>query len=219
MRRLLLLRPEPGLSASVERARALGLDPIACPLFEVGPVAWHVPDPAGFDALLLTSANAVRHAGPGLGRLAALPVHAVGAATAEAAAGAGLKVATVGSADLDQLLGLIPPGVRLLHLAGEHHRDSSDPRIERHIVYRSATLGDPGLPPLDSLVVAVHSPRAGRRLSELAGSRQEARVAAISSNAAVACGAGWAAVEVAAEPNDKCLLALAARLCQTSSPQ
>ena len=47
MRKLLLLRPEPGLSASAERARAIGLDVIACPLFRVEPVEWAAPDPAG----------------------------------------------------------------------------------------------------------------------------------------------------------------------------
>ena len=66
MRKLLLLRPEPGLSASAERARALGLEVIACPLFAIEPVEWEAPDPADYDALLLTSANAVRHGGHGL---------------------------------------------------------------------------------------------------------------------------------------------------------
>ncbi len=45
MRKLLLLRPEPGLSASAERARALGLEVIACPLFRVEPVEWQAPIP------------------------------------------------------------------------------------------------------------------------------------------------------------------------------
>ena len=60
MRRLLVLRPEPGASATAGRARTLGLDPVLMPLFEIEPIAWTAPDPAGFDALLLTSANAVR---------------------------------------------------------------------------------------------------------------------------------------------------------------
>ena len=33
MKRVLVLRPEPGASATVERARALGLDAVAVPLF------------------------------------------------------------------------------------------------------------------------------------------------------------------------------------------
>ncbi len=63
MRRLFVLRPEPGNSESLQRAEALGLDAVAMPLFDVEPVEWDVPDAAGFDGLLLTSANAVAHAG------------------------------------------------------------------------------------------------------------------------------------------------------------
>src|SRR5262245_7688966 len=63
MRKLLLLRPEPGLSASAERARSMGLEVVRCPLFHVEPVEWEAPDPAAFGALLLTSANAMRHGG------------------------------------------------------------------------------------------------------------------------------------------------------------
>ena len=84
MRSLLLLRPEPGLSASRERATALGLDVVVCPLFRIEKLDWDAPDPANYDALLLTSANAVRFAGRKLGQLASLPAHAVGQSTAAA---------------------------------------------------------------------------------------------------------------------------------------
>ena len=84
MKRLAVLRPEPGARATVERARAMGLDAFAMPLFKVEAVAWDVPDPNEFDALLLTSANAVRHGGAGLRRVLDSPVHAVGEATADA---------------------------------------------------------------------------------------------------------------------------------------
>lgn len=215
MRRLLLLRPEPGLSASARRARELGLDPLTCPLFRVEALDWTPPDPDDYDALLLTSANAVREAGPALAALAALPVHAVGAATAEAARGAGLKVVTVGPGDILSLLPLVPANSRLLHLAGEDHRQVADPRIDRRIVYRAAEIAEPDLPPLHSLVIAVHSPRAGQRLAQLAMDRGGASIAAISAAAAVACGTGWASVDFADEPDDKSLLALAASLCHT----
>lgn len=219
MRQLLLLRPEPGLSASARRARDLGLDPLSCPLFRIEPVAWDPPDPDDYDALLITSANAVRQAGPGLAALGALPVHAVGEASAAAARGAGLDVAIIGPGDILSLLPLIPAGSRLLHLAGEDHRQVEDPRIDRRIVYRAAEIAKPDLPPLGSLVVAVHSPRAGRRLAELAGDRGRASIAAISAAAASECGSGWASVNFADEPNDKSLLALAASLCHTVSRQ
>ncbi|HET9355688.1 MAG TPA: uroporphyrinogen-III synthase [Sphingomicrobium sp.] len=219
MRKLLLLRPEPGLSASMERARAMGLEAIARPLFRVEPVAWQAPDPAQYDSLLLTSANAARHGGPELDKLAALPVQAVGAATAAAARDSGFIVQAVGETDLAELLVRLPPRLRLLHLAGEDHRAVDDPRIDRRIVYRSAIVGEPHLPSLEGLVAAVHSPRAGARLAELADARGTAVVAAISAAAAAACGSGWERVEVAETPNDNSLLALAARLCHTSSPQ
>ena len=219
MRKLLLLRPEPGLSVSAERARSLGLDVNACPLFRIEPVEWSIPERLEFDALLLTSANAVRQAGKGLARLKALPVHAVGEATARAAHDAGLNVATIGNRDVEALLAGLPPGIRLLHLAGEDHRDPHDRRIERRIVYRSAAIAEPELPPLERVVVAVHSPRAGKRLVELVQRRELTAIAAISKAAAEACGSGWECVEVAEMPDDNRLLALAARLCHTSPPE
>jgi uroporphyrinogen-III synthase len=197
----------------------MGLDVIGCPLFRVEPAQWRAPDPSRYDALLLTSANAIRHGGPELDNLRALPVHAVGAATAAAARSAGFKVEMVGDTDIVELLGKLPQGIRLLHLAGEDHRQVDDARIDRRIVYRSAAIAEPGVPALDGLVVAVHSPRAGARLAELAGRRDAAMIAAISKAAAEACGDGWEAVEAADRPSDESLLALAARLCHTSSPQ
>lgn len=213
MRKLLLLRPEPGLSASVERAGALGLDTISCPLFRVEPLDWELPDPARYDALLLTSANAVRLSGTKLAQLASLPVHAVGQATANAARDAGLNVETVGSGNVEGLLAILPPSLRLLQLAGEDHRRVDDWRIDRRIVYRAGMVAEPELPRLNRLVIAVHSPRAGARLSELSGERASAVIAAISDAAAAACGQGWEEVSVSAEPNDNSLLALAASLC------
>ena len=112
MKRILVLRPEPGASATVKRARERGLDAIAIPLFEVEPIAWEVPEVASYDALLLTSANAVRHGGEGLQELRALPVHAVGEATAEAAREAGFCIASTGDADVERLLGSIEPQCR-----------------------------------------------------------------------------------------------------------
>ncbi len=216
MKKLLLLRPEPGLSVSEERARGLGLDVLRCPLFRVEPMDWNLPDSRNYDGLLLTSANAVRHAGPKLARLAGLPVHAVGHSTAAAAREAGFNVETTGPGNVSDLLLGLSPSLRLLHLAGEDHRPDGDERIDRRITYRSIPIADPGLPLLDGLVIAVHSPRAGTRLSELAVQRGAAQIAAISDAAAAACGDGWEAVAVAPEPNDKSLLALAAGLCHKS---
>jgi uroporphyrinogen-III synthase len=219
VRKLLLLRPEPGLSASAERAGELGLEVIACPLFRATAVEWRAPDPADYDALLLTSANAVRLGGPELAKLQDLPVHAVGEATAAAAREAGFRVESIGGGNAVDLLAGLPRSERLLHVAGEDHRNIGDRPIDRRIVYRSAVIIDPQLPALQGVVAAVHSPRAGQRLAELARSRKTTAIAAISAAAAAACGTGWERVEVSGEPNDNSLLALAASLCHTSSPQ
>lgn len=219
MRPLLLLRPEPGLSASARRAGALGLEVRTCPLFRVEPVAWDAPEPTAYDALLLTSANSLRHGGPQLSELKSLPVQAVGASTAEAARAAGFDIATVGEGNVTDLLARLPPDTRLLHLAGEDHRDDTDPSVDRRIVYRAAEIQQPSLPDLAGLVVAVHSPRAGRRLAELAAKRDRTAIAAISEAAAQTVGAGWERVEVAERPDDSSLLALAAMLCHTPAPR
>ncbi len=63
---LLVTRADPGGAATVARAQALGLDARSMPLFAARAIDWTLPDRAGFDALLVTSAQAVRLAGPGL---------------------------------------------------------------------------------------------------------------------------------------------------------
>ena len=219
MRPLLLLRPEPGLSESAERARKLGLDVRLCPLFRVEPLAWEAPDHGRYDALLLTSANAVRHGGSEMEKLTSIPVHAVGAATADAARARGFQVETVGDGNIADLLDRLPANAKLLHLAGEEHRAPEDRRVERRTLYRAAEIAAPPLPDLTGLVVAVHSPRAGRRLAELAADCHRTAIAAISGAAAVAVGQGWERVEAAERPDDASLLALAAMLCHTSPPK
>ena len=109
MRRLVILRPEPGASATAARARAMGLEPVTMPLFKVEAVDWDAPDPGLFDALLLTSANAVRYAGERLRSLRQLPVYAVGEATAAAAREAGFEIASTGDTRIERLLCSIPP--------------------------------------------------------------------------------------------------------------
>jgi uroporphyrinogen-III synthase len=223
MRRLVVLRPEPGGHATVERARAIGLEAFAMPLFAIEPVAWRMSDPSDFDALLLTSANAVRQGGAGLERLRTLPAYAVGEATAVAARDAGFEVVGEGNGGVERLLGSIPHDVRLLHLCGEHRTNTAATQAMTAVpVYRSVALPpSDGLRSVEGQVVAVHSPRAGRRLAELVDQagidRASIRIAAISVAAAEAAGDGWAKREAAEAPDDAALLALAARLCDKSA--
>ena len=220
MTRLLVLRPEPGASLTVEKARARGLEAVAVPLFEIEPVEWQPPDPAQFDGLLLTSANGVARSGDRLRALAGLKVFAVGGVTAKAAHAAGFEVAAIGEFGVDQLLASIASDLRLLHLCGVDRRQPESPRqhITPLVVYKSKPIDAPAIHWARG-VALVHSPAAGRRLAELVDDRAEMIVAAISPAAADAVGSGWKSVEAAGEPTDEALLALAARLCNNPPPK
>ena len=220
MPRLLVLRPEPGASATAERARTLGLDPVVVPLFEVEPVEWEAPEPGGFDGLLLTSANAVRHAGGKIEGLRGLKAYAVGEATAEAAREAGFDIAATGDAGVDRLLGSIESDLKLLHLCGED-RIESDARqsITPLVVYRSKAVDAPDVSAAQGGIALIHSPRASRRFAELVSDRSSTVIAAISDAAAKAAGDGWKQVAVADQPSDEALLALAQSLCNKPDPE
>jgi hypothetical protein len=140
----------------VERARALGLDAVAVPLFAVTPVAWDAPEAARFDGVLLTSANAVRHSGDAIERLRGLKVYAVGEATAESAREAGFEIAATGDADAAGLLGSIAPDLRLLHLCGADRRGIGDASqaITPVVVYRADAIDTPMLGGLAGQVAA-----------------------------------------------------------------
>lgn len=213
MRRLIVLRPEPGNARTCAAIRAAGGEAIPLPLFEVRAMEWAAPDPATFDALVLTSANAVRHAGPQLGSFAPLPVVAVGAATGRAAEAAGLTVAAVGEGDAGDLPPLLARiGSRApLHLTGREHRDLGAGRAVA--VYASEAIEGVDAAPLAGATALVHSARAGERLAhivEAAGlDRAAIAVVAISPAALAATGEGWAAAIAAPAPRDDALIAAA----------
>ena len=219
MRRIIVLRPEPGASETVKRARKRGLEAVSVPLFEIEPVTWSMPEGA-FDGVLLTSANAVRQAGPDLQKLRALRAYTVGDATAEAARDAGFDVAATGDDGVERLLGSIEPELKLIHLCGEDRKDAHDARqkITPIVVYRSKGVDAPELGDLNDCVVLAHSPRAGSHLGELVTDRSNITIVAISNAAADAVGDGWAAVAAADEPTDDAMLALAAELCNKPQP-
>jgi uroporphyrinogen-III synthase len=221
MTRVLVLRPEPGATATLEKARVLGLEAVAVPLFKIERVAWDAPEAVGFGGLLLTSANAVRFGGAGLTALRSLKVYAVGEATAEAAREAGFDIAATGDAGVDRLLGEIEARLRLLHLCGadRHQTCAAEQEIEALVVYRATPVDNPDLAAATGDIALIHSPRAGRRFAELVDDRASISIAAISAAAAQAAGGGWKAVAVAAQPGDDALLALAASLCKKPDPK
>lgn len=216
----LVLRPEPGAAATAARARALGLDPVVAPLFRIVPRAWALPD-ARFDALLMTSANAARALGAAPAGLAALPLYAVGPATARAAAAAGFADIRTGPGDVAGTAALAAAdGVgALLHLAGaDRVAAPAAPVILPVTVYASEAVDPPPLLPSGPHLALLHSPRAARHYRALVApdGTMPARhsIAAISPAVATAAGPGWRAVGIAAESDDDALLAVAARLCQ-----
>lgn len=228
MKPLVVIRPQPGCDATVDAARSLGLDAQGFPLFEVRPVAWDPPPPDAFDALLLGSANAPRHAGPALARYAGKPAYTVGAVTADAARAAGLDVAASGSGGLKAVLPLLrPEHRRLLRLSGRERMTLTPPRgvsIDERVVYASEPLPMPAaLPPLlrRGPVVLLHSAEAAHRFAELCDDhrlpREAIALAALGPRIARAAGRGWAALEVAQAPTDTALLALAREMCQEAA--
>lgn len=218
-RPLAVLRPEPGNSVTAGRIESLCRRALRIPLFETHGLAWEPPDPARFDSLMLTSANAVRHAGEGLAMLRRLPVLAVGGATAKAAHAADLHVAVTGTGDAEALIAQAEhAGFRhALHLAGRERKTREGGIIARiETVYASDPRGiaPEMLAELAGSIALIHSPRAGERLAQLVGEadRTSIAIAAISENAAAGVGLGWRSVTVAPKPSDFALIEAACAL-------
>jgi len=212
-RGLLIVRPEPGASMTAGRARARGWKPLVAPLFEVVALAWDAPDPARFDAVLLTSANALRHGGVGLITFTRLPAYAVGSATADAAREAGFDEVIEGGGDVEASVALLRAEARhaIVHLAGRDARgfDEQGLDVTWVAVYAAQEVAPDDFGALldDAAVTLIHSPRAGEALARRVGARRNRiGIAAISARALRAAGEGWRASAVAARPTDEALL-------------
>ncbi len=224
-RPLLLIRPEPGFSATAKRAHALGLTISGAPLFAVRPVGWDMPDLTRYAGILFTSANAVRQSGDRLVACLHLPAFAVGEATAAAAREAGFASVVTGEKDVAwivALIGTLGPQT-ILHLAGQDTVpfDARTVSVDRIVVYESVAVD----PPWEwqawlshHPVALVHSPRAGEALARQIPDKARIALVAISEAAAQAAGPGWESVDVASDPRDEAMLALAyVRAQQTGS--
>ena len=206
---------------------AVGLKAVVAPLFRIVPIQWQAPDAAAFDAVLMTSANAAREAGPQVTAFLRLPCFAVGEETARACRAAGFTDIRSGPADGAALVSMAAEGgaERALHLCGREHVPLSHPglTVARRIVY--AAEQEETLPPAaakalgEGAVALIHSPRSGTLFADLCDAagldRRPVRIAAISAAAAAAAGPGWKRVAIAARPRDDALLELAAKLCKT----
>ena len=220
---VIAIRPEPGCAATLAAARDMGLAVEGWPLFAVRPVGWDSPPPDSFDALLLGSANALRHGGPQLANFRGKRAYAVGAATAAAARAAGLEVAATGSGGLQALLDREPLPPRLLRLAGAEHVPLIPPagsEIATRIVYESAALPLPlrvSERLAEGALVLLHSAAAARHFAgeceRLSIPRVAIALAALGPRIAEEAGLGWRAVRWPSRTCDAALLALAAKMC------
>lgn len=221
---IFVIRPEPGLQSTLQAARELGLAAVGLPLFEVMPRQWDAPDAAEFDALLIGSANAIRHGGDQLEQYQGLPVYAVGEATADAAREAGFTVAQVGEGGLQSVLDAVEKPMRFLRLAGVERVPLTPPEgttITTREVYEvralpitgSAQVGLRAGKPL----VLLHSAAAARHFASevdrLGLDRGSMQLACIGRRVEQAAGTGWAEARSAPQPGDAALLALAADMC------
>ena len=226
MKRVLILRPQPGADRTAERAEALGLQPVVAPIFTLRPLDWTPPPLGDFDAVVLTSANAARLAGEGLTPFRRLPCYAVGGRTAVAAQSIGFHNLHIGPGNGANLLAtMAAEGVkRAFHPCGRDYVEITHPelavtRIPVYAADAAERLPGEAQQAIENGVIAlIHSPRAGAVFGALVGDlRSRVRIVAISPAAAEAAGSGWRAVAAAEVPRDPAMLELAVKLCQNAS--
>ncbi|WP_374900883.1 uroporphyrinogen-III synthase [Brucella endophytica] len=128
----MVTRPEPGASSTALRLNEMGYVPVVLPLSKTVPVSAKLPLGC-FDAVAVTSVNALRHADPALIRaLLHLPVFAVGEKTAGAARAAGFSdVAAAGgdgAALAQSLAATLKLDANVLYLAGRVRRSDFEDR-------------------------------------------------------------------------------------------
>ncbi|ODA92015.1 uroporphyrinogen III synthase [Mesorhizobium sp. SEMIA 3007] len=231
MLRVLVTRPEPGASRTARRLQETGFQPVVLPLTET--VA--LPADTGFvtgDAVAVTSANAVRHASREvIASLAALPCHAVGARTAEAARTMGFSSVIEGSGDAEALADAIAaalPGKAITYLCGRVRFPMFEQRLEAAGVRVRAveTYDTLPVPYSDETILALlsgqsvdavllYSAKAAVAMQALSKrpALQEAfekiQVFALSARIAAAFGDGAGkTIHIAARPDEEALLAL-----------
>lgn len=229
-RAVLVTRPEPEAHETAHRLRALGRRAILAPMLAIAPVPARLPEPGTLQAVIAGSINAVRALPPAL---QAVPLLAVGDATAAAARAHGFDDVRSAAGDARALAGLaaatLDPAGRPLLLptrAREGLRLAADLRargfaVLRRIVYAAhpaETLPQPAAAALAAGgidAVVFFSASAARsfariiRASAVAGRLGGVTACAISEAAAAALAdLGFQAVRVAARPDQDSLLAL-----------
>jgi uroporphyrinogen-III synthase len=138
---IMITRPAHEAVEVADRVAAAGFEPLIEPLLHIELLPDAVPDLTKAQAVIFTSANAVR----AVGRAVDIPVFAVGDKTAAAAAGIGFRKIHVAGGDAAALSALLAltdfaPGKPVFHLSGRDiAADITVPGVivERHIVYHA----------------------------------------------------------------------------------
>lgn len=141
---ILITRPRPDASAIAEAVTALGFIPLIEPMLEIVPLPVSLPDINDYQALIFTSANAVRVSAE-MTSDRSLPVFAVGKQTGDEAGHLGWSNVSVAGGGLAELAALIKgagldKGRPLLHLSGEDiagDMELEGYEIERLPVYKA----------------------------------------------------------------------------------
>lgn len=156
MARLLVLRAADAAARTAEALRARGHDSLLAPLFHTVATGLRVPQ-GPCEAVLATSRRAIDNLHPDdRAGLAGLPLLAVGESTAAVARTAGFAEVLSGEGDALALARLavktLPPGARLLYLAGEPRKPELEQallaksfRLDTAVVYRMSAVT--ALPP------------------------------------------------------------------------
>jgi uroporphyrinogen-III synthase len=219
--KVLVTRPEPGASATAERLKQMGFEPMLAPCLRIDPVETSLPEnPA---AILLTSGHAV----PALpARYHAIPCFSVGDATAAKLREAGFTAVESAAGDAADLLRLVAgrriDGLHLLAVGEGHGQELARQLRERGVklirrkVYATRHMRDLPAPVKAALAAgeiqkalfySAETLRAFIRMKPPGTAALEALVLS-PAIAAVAQGLPWRRIRVALAPNEADLLAL-----------
>ncbi len=207
------------------RLAALGHQAIALPLLKIVPrPGIRIPE-RDYQAICVTSANAIRALGEP-GALAAVPMLTVGPQSLHAAREAGFAKAEAHGGDVRGLADFIirnldPPRGPILYLSGAETSGDLEGRlreagfdITRLVLYDAVAIAHAALPSLgDYDGVLLYSPRSARiwaALVVVAGQEEAARTLThycLSANVAAALPPSWPAT-VAEKPEEAAMLAL-----------
>jgi uroporphyrinogen-III synthase len=238
IRRIALTRAQDDAEATAAELAARGYEAVIAPAIEIRALPAAPPE-GRFDALVATSPRAIWALRDGdRARLAALPLHVAGARAADAAAKAGLALVGEPAADAaalaERLARTLPPGARLLYLAGRDRKPTLEGAlaaagliVQAVEVYVAEARGAWSLPEAEAVAACDSALHYSRRTAGLAiGLAARAGLAEhfrallhVCLSADVAeplAAAGAKQIVAAAAPDEAHLLAALERACDAS---